>query len=553
MAGMCPSAFVADDDRREYNVYVETSTVENAWPTLAGWRLAHQVGPLLVSLEISLRMLQDCLEEAGTRSYINDGGKAETIVRSICAQVQLVAEFARDDATHGSPTAPPADLFGPVSRESSWHRVVELADRVVGGKSLVSQMRSRFGIATEALGFGLGLAGGSPAIDYDRWIRPAAVHALYTPDRRTGYVEDPIFVRVHQACEGLIEAMLVELDKVEAALFVGDYLAAERHVLMATRCCAPFETTVLLLGEMSQLDYAPLRTALRDASGAQSVRGQARRQVVKDHFWLFRHQLRHRGLDCLTVLLDPDGCPDEYRLLQAFKLLGRSINQTMSAHAHLVYNVLGSAVNGTLGARVLSLGEVASYPLLSDITDALDNVTLWTALRYASHSGVVIQQQEEAHGLGEKYQPAYPDGECATDLVNHTIKQYFTAIADADKEAWKSTFGERFHFEDPKGTKPYVSEANLDNFFRNFRQAFPTVHSASYEIIERGPNTARVNWTIDASSFITGIDAHFAGSESFWFDGHGKIAVAFADWDPADLAERMLDQYRASLRRTPPQ
>lgn len=547
---MCPSAFAAGDDRREYNVYVETATVENAWPALADWRLAHRVGPLLISLEVTLRMLQDCIEEAGTRSYINDGAKAQTIVRAICAQMQLIADFASDEAAHESPMTPPAALFGPVSRESSWQQVAEMADRVSGGDGLVSQMRSHLDIAAEALGFGIGLEGGSPTLDYDRWIRPAEVHALYAPDRRSEYIEDPIFVRVHQACEGILESMLVELDKVEAALFVGDYGDAERHTLMAARCSAPFEATILLLGEMSQLDYAPLRTALRDASGAQSARGQARRQVVKDHFWLFRHQLRNRGLDCLTVLADPHGLAPEYRLLQAFKLLGRGVNQTMSAHAHLVYNVLGSSVNGTLGARVLSLGQVASHPLLSDITDALDNLTLWTALRYASHSGVVIQQQEEAHGLHEQYQPVYPPGDCAPELMAQAIERYFTAIAAHDKEAWKSTFADRLHFEDPKGTKPYVSESNLDNFFRNFRQAFPTVHRASYEIIERGRNTAKVNWNIDASSFINSIDVSFGGTESFWFDERGNITVAVAEWDPADLAERIMDQYRASLAQT---
>ena len=563
-AGMCPSAFTAGDDRREYNVYVETATVEDAWPDLCGWQLASQVGPLLISVEVSLRILADCLEEAGVRSYINDGAKAETIVKSICAQLQLIAELAREHGSQaGAPDAaaaapPPADMLGPPSNESSWHRVVELADRVPRGADLVSQMRMRLAFAAEAVGFDLGIGRGGVGageaatairtLDYDRWIRPLDVHGLYTPDRRALYVEDPIFVRVHQACEGILEAMLVELDKVEAALFVGDYPSAERHVLMAARCCAPFEATIVLLGEMSQLDYAPLRTALRDASGAQSARGQARRRVVKDHFWLFRQQLRHRGLDCLTVLVDPSGHVPEYRLLQAFKLLGRAINQTMSAHAHLVYNVLGSAVNGTLGARVLSLGQVASYPLLPEITDALDKVTLWTALRYADHSGIVIHQQEQAHGLRQKYEPTYPAEPCDAALMDRTIEQYFAAIAQQDKEAWKATFSDVFHFEDPKGTKPYVSENNLDNFFRNFIQAFPEVYSASHTVTERSDNSATAQWSIEAASFMKGIDASFSGSEAFWFDPNGKIVVAFAEWDPAALAERMMDQYRSSLR-----
>ena len=86
---------------------------------------------------------------------------------------------------------------------------------------------------------------------------------VYAMDRRQRYIEDAIFVRVHQVCERILEALLVELDKIEAALFKADYPRAERHVLMASRFSKPFEATINLLGEMSQIDYSPLRVALR--------------------------------------------------------------------------------------------------------------------------------------------------------------------------------------------------------------------------------------------------------------------------------------------------
>ena len=52
----------------------------------------------------------------------------------------------------------------------------------------------------------------------------------------------------------------------------------------------PFERTISLLDEMRQLEHAPLRVALRDASGIQSARAQGRKSVVEDHFWLFQQQ-----------------------------------------------------------------------------------------------------------------------------------------------------------------------------------------------------------------------------------------------------------------------
>ena len=124
----------------------------------------------------------------------------------------------------------------------------------------------------------------------------------------------------------------------------------------------PFERTLSVLGEMSQLDYAPLRVALRDASGIQSARAQGRKQVVEDHFWLFRQQLRHAALDCFVVLANHGEYVREYRLLQAFKTLGRAVNESMSHHAHVVQNTLGSTVIGTVGFRIMSLARLRPCP-----------------------------------------------------------------------------------------------------------------------------------------------------------------------------------------------
>ena len=288
-----------------------------------------------------------------------------------------------------------------------------------------------------------------------------------------GGYHSPGGAAVHQACEGILEAMLVELNRVEAALFKADYAAAERHVLTACRFMRPFELTVSMLGEMSQLDYAPLRVALRDASGIQSARATARKEVVKDHFWLFRQQLKHRGLDCLVVLANPVEFAREYRLLQAFKTLGKAINGSMSHHAHLVTNTLGSTVIGTVGFRILSLGKIAAMPLLRDLTKALDQLTLWTALRYADHSGIVIHEQEREHGAAGKYESALPAAPCDPALMTATTARYFDAIRDHAKDDWKALFSESPHFEDPRGTKPYVSEFQPRRVLPQLPEAVP--------------------------------------------------------------------------------
>ena len=553
-----PSAFEAGKDRREYNVYIETAHVENAWPVIPEWPLSNQVGPLLVSLEIVLKILDDTLDETGNRMYLNDEAKAEVVVRSICSLLKLVAEIACErrscngqEELDGSSANTPDVLFGSPSRESAWRGVMEKLEKVGNGERLREEIRSQYDLAVKALGFDLGLTGtpGLRSIDYDKWVRPVSVHLLYTPDRRRRYVEDAIFVRVHQASEGILEALLVELDKVEAALFKADYPTAEKHVLMASRFAKPFECTINLLGEMSQIDYAPLRVALRDASGIQSARAQARKFIVKDHFWLFQQQLEHHGLDCFVVFANHDEHVWEYRLLQAFKVLSKNIQETMSNHAHLVQNTLGSTVIGTAGFRILSLGEIAALPMLSDLTEALDLLTLWTNLRYADHSGRVIQEQETKHGVASKYEFSFPSRPCDRALMTETTAAYFDAIRKHDKESWKKLFSDSPYFEDPQGTKPYVSEWNLDIFFRNFQKLFPKVLTVENRIIEEGDNHLKVEWAISAESFLRGMEVQFGGTETFYFDPQGRILIAFAEWEPAALAGQLMEKYRASLSR----
>lgn len=551
-SSMSRSAYKARGDSREYNVYVETSTVEEAWPKLPDWPLSPQIGPLLASFEIALKILDDTLDDAGARAYLNDAAKAEVVAASVGSLLSLIADLAFD-----KPGCPPPEkvMMGAgtaVSRTSAWHGVMAKLEQVDNGARIKAELHSRCDLAARALGFELGLraAPDQRRFDYDKWVRPAAMHGLYAPDRRGRYVEDPIFVRVHQVCEGILEAMLVELDLVEAALFKADYGAAEQRALMASRFMAPFKHAISLLGEMCQFDYAPLRVALRDASGIQSARAQARKQTVQDLFWLFRQQLRNRGLDCFVLFANPGEHIAEHRLLQAFKTLAKSIDESMSHHAHLVQNTLGSTVIGTVGFRIMSLGEMAAQPLLRELAGALDWLTLFTSLCFADHSGRVIHEQELRHGAADKYGREPPTEACDPALMKAAVEKYFDAIRRHAKSEWKELFCEHPHFEDPRGTKPYVSEWNLDVFFRNFQKLFPKMLGAEHAIVEQGGNHLEVAWNMEAESFLNKMVVRFSGRETFWFDSRGRIATAVAHWQPAALAGEMMDRHRAALRES---
>ncbi len=129
-----------------------------------------------------------------------------------------------------------------------------------------------------------------------------------------------------------------------------------------------------------------------------------------------------------------------------------------------------------------------------------------------------------------------------------TAGKYFGAIRENDKEEWKRLFSESPHFEDPKGTKPYVSEWNLDVFFRNFEKLFPKVKEVEHGVVGYGSNHLTVQWRISAESFLNRMDACFGGTETFYFNQEGRILVAVAEWQPGALAQDLMRRYRLALQ-----
>ena len=148
------SAFKARSDHREYNVYVDTAAVERAWPRIPEWPLSPQMGPLLVSLEIALKVLDDTLDEIGSRVYVNDSAKTEVVAESVGSLLTLIADIA---FTNRSASSAPEVLFGSRSSASAWNSVMAKLDRA--GDRIAKRLRSRHDLAVGALGFDLGLAG----------------------------------------------------------------------------------------------------------------------------------------------------------------------------------------------------------------------------------------------------------------------------------------------------------------------------------------------------------------------------------------------------------
>ena len=549
-----PASPVSDsgDGAAEYQLYIRTAQVEEAWPVIPGWPLTFLFGPLLVSFELSLKILQECLEEASSRLYLNSGRKCEAVAICLNLQLRLMTQLASREASTGAArqnikNAPvPDELFGPVSGQSAWRDVLELIGRMHGGERLRSELNLRYEALVDALGFELGL-NEKEGFHYDKWVRPSEVHELYAPDRRAKYPDDAMFVRIHQVCESLLEAMHVELRGAEHAMYKVDYLGAESHVLMAASFAGSLDSMLNLLGDMSQVDYAPLRLAQRDAGISQSLRWQAGRSIIKDHFWLFLQQLKDYGLDLFLVLADHKEHIVEHRLLQAFKLLSRTMQESLSNHANLMQNIQGTAMVTNVDPDFLTHDQPGASPLLPELIASFDQLTLWTSLKYAAHTGAVIRELDEQHGLAGKYEYELPAEPCARSRMLRTIDRMFTALCEDDREAWVGVFTNPPYLEDPKGSRPSISRQDLDMRLRKFHSLFPRIDSCEYQVLAEGENSLQLQWTVTGESFLTGIEASATREQIFYFDPEGHIRASIAEWDPETLADQLMDQHREAM------
>ncbi len=541
------------DGASNYQLYIRAKQVEQAWPEIPGRPLSGRFGPLLVSFEITLKILQESLDEAVGRLHLNSGRKCEAVAACLNSQLRLLAELAAREAPGGRSrgdagvvAGAPEAIRGPASSESVWREVLEKLGRMRDGAGLRAELDLRYRALTQALDFDLGL-NDDPGFDYDKWVKPSLAHALYSPDRRRDYPEDALFVRAHQVCEGLLEAMRGELRDIEQALYQANYLAAESRVLTAARLARLLDEVFGLLGEMSQAEYASLRLAQGDVDISRSPRWRTSEAIIRDHFWLFVQQLKNYGLDPFLVFVNHREHVVEHRLLQAFRSLSGAMRESLSSHALLMRNIRGSDAVGDIGRDGPGPASPDASPALPELVGALDRLTLWSGLKYARKSGAIIRELEDRHGLAGKYDRAPPAEPSARSRMLRTLDRYFAALREGDRRAWLGLFGDSPYLEDPRGSRPAVSGQELESRFRNLRNLFPRIDSCEYRVLGEGDNFLRVQWTIAGASFLENIPASATRDQLFHFDAEGRICFSVADWEPENLAERLLEQHREAM------
>ena len=102
----------------DYQLYIRTKKVEQAWPVIPDWPLSSRLGPLLVSFEITLKILQESLDEAALRLYLNSGQKCEAVVVCLNLQLRLLTECGSRETMGRENMGHPSISMGHPSRSS---------------------------------------------------------------------------------------------------------------------------------------------------------------------------------------------------------------------------------------------------------------------------------------------------------------------------------------------------------------------------------------------------------------------------------------------------
>lgn len=362
----------------------------------------------------------------------------------------------------------------------------------------------------------------------DRPRRESQIYPCATFTERT-YPDNSVFIHVHHLCECFLWVYYHCLSTYAQTCSLD-------QIHQATIAIRMYTLSVSLLKCMDRVSYAPLRVALRDASGAQSFRAQHRTQVFMK---LWRACFpTETAMHFFRVLADPLSLPHVKERLDAFYSLAQSLEQSRVGHSQVVRHILGMDVYGTLGYKVAVLAEKAAHTLLPDVQKGIEYFTLWSSLKYAMTSGHIIQAC-----MNDQVRDT-PSSLSVTDQQRSVLEVYFSAIQTQSLDTWLRLFHSDAVLIDPPGTRAYHGHEPLTTFFKNFQRLFPTVHKVTYTVESQSPLC--VHWCLDVRTFLKDMDLSLCGKELFFFRGE-KLAKVVTLWSPDQCADVLLQRVASHL------
>lgn len=534
----------AKKDMRPYDLYIKTDALEKAWPQNT---LGKQLGPTLASLEISLKVLSETLTDLDKRTYVHQQRKIASIIDAICLQFETIAQVNLESI--------PQQIFTTSPSNSSLfeHVCSQLRDNARDRphfRYLENRLCNAFQQTNLSLGFNLGLTEDvhfrDKILAYDALLHPVKIHQLHTHEEC--HAENALYVRTHQACEGILQTFIEQLALAKNLLEHQRWSLAALQLVRSQTAIQAFEATLGILSEMVPVDYAPLRMALRDVCGTQSERVQARVALVKHLYNDYSEMLTQQSLDPFIVFYNPKQYEEEFIVLDAFRSLAHHVHSSMLHHARIVDTTLGYTVYDSLSSNAASSPELIARPLLPEMTNALKQVSRMLAMDYATQSGVATQASETQSGL-KKYDIEYPKQACDPKLMQETLDLQFYALQNHDMQTWVQCFAPSCYVAVPVGTKPYLNRTELELIFKNFEQLFPLVHEIQYKVVKETKNSLEIEWAITAETFFDKEITTTYVEQEWHFNPQGQCMVSLAKWQPADTTNVLVKRHMKKLKK----
>ncbi|MDP9793960.1 tryptophan 2,3-dioxygenase [Catenuloplanes nepalensis] len=210
--------------------------------------------------------------------------------------------------------------------------------------------------------------------DYVRYMRTDELLALQRTADQWAHPDELLFQITHQSTELWLKLAAAQLDRAAAHVAGGEVGHAELLVQRATTALRLITEQLDVLRHLTPADFARIRPALGNGSGAESPGWQGLRRTARRLGREFEARLAADGTDLGTLYRGEPTVP-AYRLAEALVALDERIALWRTEHYKIATRIIGHAVLGTQGTPVDTLARLIAQKLFPRLWQIRTEIT----------------------------------------------------------------------------------------------------------------------------------------------------------------------------------
>lgn len=210
--------------------------------------------------------------------------------------------------------------------------------------------------------------------DYVRYMRTDELLALQRTADQWVHPDELLFQITHQSTELWLKLAAAQLDRAAAHVADGETGHAELLVRRASTALRLITEQLDILRHLTPADFARIRPALGNGSGAESPGWQGLRRTARHLGREFEARLASEGID-LGALYRGDPTTAPYRLAESLVELDERIALWRTEHYKIATRIIGHAVLGTQGTPVDTLARLIAQKLFPRLWQVRTEIT----------------------------------------------------------------------------------------------------------------------------------------------------------------------------------